>query len=185
MDRRKRSLAVLVAVGLGFGLVFGRRTERDGGHGRVPSCAYAETCLQQILDNITTNPAGNSSVDVNTDQVAGDAHWSLTNSGGSSLQVIIEISAYATSNTLGIYDPTGGGEVTLFSGDTANDAGKKRNFTFAADGSVFTDTVNDSGVNFTSNLFGWWLLTPDGKWYSDVSKNGLADPFDHMVALPR
>src|SRR5262245_21531537 len=73
--------------------------------------------LQEVLDGMTTNPPGNSSVDVNADQVTPDAHWQIGGSGGSIATFVIEITANATTQEFGIYDAADPSQqVTIFGG---------------------------------------------------------------------
>ena len=76
------------------------------------------TALQGVLDNITVAPVvGDSSVDVNTDQLVNDKHWSITGAGGSVASIIVELAGFANQNTFGVYDSTNPGVgVQLFNG---------------------------------------------------------------------
>lgn len=143
------------------------------------SGANGELTLQQVLNNITTLPnPGVSSVNVNSaDQAPFDAYWSIGGSGGSIATIVIEIAGQASTNVFGIYQ--GNKMVQVFSGVATG--GDQATITIKADGSVFLNTV-DTGVDFTSNLFGYYLGTPNNGnvYYSDTTKN--ADTFDHMVA---
>ena len=64
----------------------------------------ANSSLQDVLNGITTGPnPGLSSVNVNADQVANDAYWSIAASGGSVSTMIIQLAGYAPYTTFGIY----------------------------------------------------------------------------------
>jgi hypothetical protein len=142
------------------------------------------TALQAVLDGITVNPPGNSSVDVTTDEVpdAEDSIW-ITNAGGTALfTMIIELTDLADTNKLGIYDaanPANRVEVFDGSATTANQAV----ISILADGTVRLNFV-DTGVTFAGNAFGFYLdssLAPDGGiWFSDTNLN--SDGLDHMAA---
>ncbi len=140
----------------------------------------SETSLQGIFDNITVG--GPSSVTAATDCLPDsfDSVWSVTGSGLSGLTVIIEIAGHAGTNTLGVYDATDFTKrVQLFNG--AASAGSQVVMSIREDGSVFTNVVNDSGVNFAGNAFGFYLGTANnGTFFSDTSLN--ADKTDHMLA---
>lgn len=141
----------------------------------------SEFSLQEILDDITVNPMGDSSIDVNTDQIAdeSDSLWSITGSGGSVATFIIEISAYADSNSWGIYDPSDPtNSVEIFAG--GNTAGDQVLLSILADGSVKTNGM-DTGVDLANDVFGFYLNSPDGTFYSETGLN--ADQADHMVAF--
>jgi Domain of unknown function (DUF4114)/PEP-CTERM motif len=144
--------------------------------------AGSETNLQQVLDGITVG--GDSSVDVINDQVAPDEVWSLGASGGAMSQIVIEIAGFAPLNTFGVYDATDPTRrVQMFSG--AQGAGARSVLFINNDGSVwagdvFGGTFGDSGVDFAGNVFGFYLQTPNGYWYSQSALN--PDQADHMVA---
>ena len=142
--------------------------------------------LQGVLDGITTNPAGNSSVNVATDEVndAADSHWQIGGSGGSVTTLIIEIANFASTNTFGIYDrANSGSQVQIFGG--AATTGSQTVVNILADGSVFVGFV-DTGIDFAGNNFGFYLdSTADqsgrgGLFFSDTSLN--SDSTDHMAA---
>lgn len=136
-----------------------------------------EMNLQQILNGVTQG--GVSSVNVVTDQVNYDAHWTFaspSNSGAAMIQ--IEIAGYANQNRFGLYDVSNpNSRVELFSG--AQGAGALTSFGIGADGRVYRNSV-DSGMVFNGQTFGFYLETPAGLWRSDSSLNG--DAADHMVA---
>jgi len=136
--------------------------------------------LQSVFDNITVNPAGNSSVDVNADQLGFDSRWSISASGGSVTTLIIEIASYAGSNTFGVYDAWNPGSmVQIFDG--AATAGAQATLSILADGSVRVNGM-DTGVDFGGNHFGYYLGVPavGNTWRSDTSLN--SDGMDHMAA---
>jgi len=135
--------------------------------------------LQGVLDGITTAPvAGDSSVNVNADQLAYDAYWSITGAGGSVSTMIIEIASFATSNIFGVY--SGGQYVQLFSGAQA--AGAQALLSIKSDGSVFVN-FGDTGVDFAGNNFGFYLdssMNAAGILsHSDTALN--ADGLDHLA----
>lgn len=138
--------------------------------------ANGEDSLQTILDNLTVG--GNSSIDVNTDQAVPDEVWNSTDSGLTPTRFIAEIAGNAGVNTFGIYDVNNTSNfVTLFTG--GNTAGDLTAFEIQADGSVFVNLFTDTGVDFSSNNFGFFLGTPGGAFYSEAAKNGGED---QMVA---
>jgi PEP-CTERM motif/Domain of unknown function (DUF4114) len=143
----------------------------------------SEDTLQEVLDHITIG--GNSSVDVVNDQTAPDELWSLGATGGAMSQIVIEIAGYAPLNAFGVYDATDPTRrVEMFSGARA--AGARSLLFINTDGSVwagdvFGGTFGDSGVDFAGNLFGFYLKTPGGYWYSQPGLN--PDQADHMLAF--
>ena len=140
--------------------------------------------LQGILDDITVNPIGNSSVNVLTDALsdAGDSYWSVSATGGSISTLIIELASFANSNTFGIYDKADPSKrVQLFSG--AASSGAMALVSILADGSVKHNFM-DTGINFTANEFGYYLdsshSSSGGLWHSNTALNN--DGMDHMAA---
>ena len=135
--------------------------------------------LQGVLDNITVDPADGSSIDVTTDALAdsGDSYWNITGSGVSSAQIIIELAGFANQNTFGIYQ--GDVYVELFDGSAA--AGDTVSVKIQTDGRVvINNTTQADDKYFTNPTFGYYLISPEGTFYSDTSRN--ADDFDHMAA---
>lgn len=157
--------------------------------------------LQGVLDGITVG--GSSSVDVMNDQYDPDEIWHVSGQGQASASVIIELAGMADVNEFGIYDaydPTK--MVTLFSG--AADEGDQVTLSILADGSIivinkdYEDIDNDgdldlvgvsggdTGIDFASNNFGFYLDNPDNLFYSEAALNGDLDndgiDDDHMVA---
>jgi hypothetical protein len=150
------------------GLVFG-----DGG-----------TSLQGVLDGITVDPIGNSSVDVTTDALsdAADSCWSVSATGGSISTLIIEMAGFANQNKFGIYDKADDSKrVQLFNGVAGS--GDMVLVSIRANGSVYVNFM-DTGIDFASNEFGYYLdsthASDGGFWHSDTSLN--TDMLDHMAA---
>ncbi len=136
--------------------------------------------LQAILDDITVAPINNvSSINVNTDQISPDSYWTISGSGGSFAQIIIELAGNANTNSVGIYDATDPSKmVTLFSG--IEGPGAQKLLTFGNDGSVIIN-FTDTGIDFAGNAFGYFLNTGTAIFYSDKDLN--ADGIDHMVTF--
>lgn len=139
--------------------------------------------LQGVLNSITTAPvAGDSSIDVVNDQVQNDQYWSITGSGVSAAQIIVELAGFAGTNVFGVYDMANpANTVQIFAG--AASAGSQAVLSIGNDGSVFVNFV-DSGVDFAGNAFGYFLdssaAAGGGFWYSDETLN--SDGVDHMAA---
>ena len=164
-------LSVFLVAGSAMAVPFGS----DGGAG-----------LQGVLDGITVGPnPGVSSVDVTTDDLADylDSYWSITGTGGSVSTMIIELAAFAPTNTFGVY--SGGQYVELFSG--GDEAGDQVTLSILLDGSVIvkgeTGSV-DSLIDFSGNHFGFYLNSTaesdGGLWHSDSDLN-TDGGMDHMV----
>ena len=135
----KSALIAVAGVGLMAGSAMALPFGADGG-----------AALQGVFDSITTNPVGNSSVDVTTDMIDDqyDSYWSITASGGSFATMIIEIAGYANINTFGVYNS--GKYVQLFSGPQG--AGSQATLSIKDDGSVLVNLV-DTGIDFSGNVF--------------------------------
>lgn len=135
----------------------------------------SETSLQEIVNGLTVG--GVSSIDVNANQANPDQVWSSTDSGISPVRFVAEIAGNASVNTFGIYDIYSNATVELFNG--SDTTGDKIVFEILTDGTVELNLV-DTGIDFTSSLFGFYLGTPNGTFYSQESKNG---DVDQMVAF--
>ena len=141
--------------------------------------------LQSLLDGITLG--GTSSIDVNADQYGPDAVWTQTASGISTARILFEIAGYKNVNSFGIYDardpsrrleifsgPNGPGSVSLVLDLGSNDKGAI----------TFSSTILPIGTDtasFTTDMFGFYLETPNNIWYSEDHRN--ADGKDHMVTF--
>jgi len=138
--------------------------------------------LQGLLDGVTVGPnPGVSSVDVNTDQLGDgtDAYWELTASGGSVSTMIIQLQSYGNGGTFGVYN--GANAVTLF--DSTDVVGDSVLLELRDNGDgTYRVKVNgsNSGVNFNTDHFGYFLDTGSATYYSDTQLN--VDAQDHMVA---
>jgi hypothetical protein len=176
--KRLKGLAIAVAL-QGSALVAGQAFA-------APILNGSETSLQEILNDITTRTAScssaaggcTSSVNVNTDQVEPHGLWSIGGTGGAFSQIIIEIAGFAASNSFGIYDPTTMTTFQIYNG--AASAQARRVISILDDGQIEYNLMPTS-VYFTSNLFGFYLNTPVGTWYSEDSRN--ADGYQHMVGF--
>lgn len=138
-----------------------------------PSCD-----LQTLLNDWMVNPA--TAPDVNTAQHAPDQLWQIQASGGSVNTLVFEVAGNASSNTFGIYDPSTGAMLEMFSGSATQ--GTRGTLEYLGSGTFqFTNTtvLSQTTVNFTSSIFGYYLSGPGGTFYSELSRNGGDD---HMVA---
>jgi hypothetical protein len=134
--------------------------------------------LQNILNNITND--GSSSVNTSTDQVAIDKYWQLTASGTSAATMIIEVAGNAPDNSFGIYDVADPSKkVVLFAG--AAGEGDQVAVSIHANGAVYLNIVNNTGVTFSGSTFGYFLQGPGGTFYSDDALN--PGSLDHMVSF--
>lgn len=140
------------------------------------------TSLQTILNNITYPYPGTSSVNVNTDAVqeGSDAYWAIGGSGGAISTIVIELAGNATYNTFGVYDlGNPSNYVEIFNG--AASTGSQAAISIHDDGEVWLNLFTDTGKNFGTNEFGFYLSYPDNYiWYSDSALN---NDEDHMLAF--
>lgn len=135
-----------------------------------------ETNLQQIVNGMTVG--GSSHVNVVTDQYALDEAWAINSPLGGYGMIVMELAGYAGQNRLGLYDINNpNSRLQLFGGPDGAGAGTQ----FAIDnaGHVYRNFVS-TGQTFTSALFGFYLETPAGTWFSESNRN--ADRADHLVA---
>ena len=134
--------------------------------------------LQNVLNNITTDPAGSSSVNVYTDQLAADAYWSIAGGGYSNVTMVIQLAGWAPDTNFGVF--SGDKMVPIFVGGA--DPGTGASLSIHGDGSVYLN-YTDTTIDFAGNSFGYYIETTNNGniFYSDTSKN--ADSFDHMVAF--
>lgn len=124
-----------------------------------------ETNLQQILNTYT----GSGTLDATTDQHALDEAFAFSGFNIGLAGIIVELAGYKDLNAFGIYDildPTNRHEIL---GGHAN----------ACPASSCAAAFTLPGT-FTSSVFGFYLDTPDGLWFSQSSLN--TDGADHMVA---
>jgi hypothetical protein len=119
-------------------------------------------------------------VNVQTDQVADDRYWVLTDATGAA-GILFELAGFAGSNRFGIFDradPTR--RVQLFAGSAS--AGAQVTLAFDAGNQVVRNGAG-TGVAFADAIFGFWMQSPDGLFFSDPTLQGGADAGrDHMVA---
>lgn len=155
-----------------------------------------EQSLQSVINGLYTCPTCSSvanAPNVNTNQQMPDERWSIEASGGSFATFVIELAGNAASNTFGIYDVNNGNSVQLFAG--AADPADQALVQIGATGQVITTfyqrdasgvlqalpSFNMTGAGyFTGNLFGYYLGTGAGTFYSEAYKN--AGGADQMVA---
>lgn len=137
----------------------------------------SETSLQQILDDIATD--GDSFIDVNADQFSPSSFWKVQGSGGSFSQLIIEITANSSANKLGIFDASDKtNRVELYDG--ASSTGSQQLVGFDLSNQVILGLGNATGITFADSLFGFYLDTPNGIFYSSPGLND--DGNQYMVA---
>lgn len=136
----------------------------------------SEQNLQEIVDGLATD--GSSNVDVVNEQYGNDQAWQVDSVFMPSGQIVAELAGYAGVNRLGLYDIYNpNARVQLFAG--SDGTGATTLFNIAANGRVYRN-FSDSGVSFATNLFGFYLETPDGVWFSQSILN--QDKADHLVA---
>jgi len=124
-----------------------------------------ETPLQTIINNLYTAAGTNTNLapDVNADQMPADDLWSIQASGGSIATFIIEITANSGNNSFGIFDASAPGSMVQLFGATA--AGAQTIVSIKDDGSVFVNFA-DTGIDFSGNVFGYYLTAGNTTWRS-------------------
>ncbi len=136
----------------------------------------SEKNLQQIVHDLAVD--GSSSVNVVTDQYELDETWRVNSVFMPSSSIVVELAGYAGTNRFGLYDiHNPHARVELFGG--AASAGATSLFNIDDDGRVYGAT-GFTGTTFSSNIFGFYLETLDGIWYSQSDLNH--DGADHLVA---
>jgi hypothetical protein len=144
------------------------------------------TALQGTLDGITTAPVlGDSSIDVNTDQIADtdDSYWAISGSGGSVDTTVLALTlAGGITGSFGIFDRDNPASlVELFNPTSA--AGTQTTMSILLNGSVIVGGV-DTGIDFAGNAFGYYLSLMNDQqqtivFYSDSALNAGGE--DRMV----
>jgi hypothetical protein len=147
-----------------------------------------EPSLQNTFDTLL----GADTVNVHTACLAdgSDSAWATTGQVGS-IDIQIELTANAQSNTFGIYDVVTGNRIRVFEGDDgANTLGVIRISQSNGAWSVRVLDTHDSGGEGTnwgssfalsSSAFGFYLgTTAGGTFYSETARN--TDAVDHMYA---
>lgn len=169
-----------------------------GAANATPVLAGSEQSLQSVINGLYQSAAcpGCSAVvnapNVNTDQQAPDQLWAIEASGGSFATFVIELAGHAATNTFGIYDPYNNNLVQLFAGSAGQPDqvlvsigtnGQVTTVYFKRDinGALQSVSSNTTGAGyFTGNLFGYYLGTTGGTYYSEMSRN--AGGGDQLVA---
>ena len=145
------------------------------------SPSHTEPTLQALLDSYTIG--GDSSIDVTTDQVEGAEYWRNTDSGITPTRLVADYSVNSHVNSFGIFDRNdASNRFELFDG--ANSAGDITAFGMDADGSIWTGSLwgfGDSGEDFSSTTFGFYVDTGSSIFFSDSRLN--AGSSQQMVAF--
>jgi hypothetical protein len=114
--------------------------------------------LQGVFDNMTIGPnPGDSSINVLTDALDDtlDSYWAINGLGGSIDTLVIELAAWYSLNTFGIYDEANPmNRVQIFGGGQTT--GSQALLSIMADGSVHVN-FGDTGIDFAGNSFGYYL----------------------------
>lgn len=155
----------------------------------------SETSLQSVINSLYKAAGSDVTLapNVDTNQYSADQLWAIEASGVSAATIIIEIAGNANTNTFGIYDAANGNTVQLFGGqaDQADQAlvsiGQNGQVTVIylqrdANGTMGVINFWSSSVGyFNQNLFGYYLGTGGGTFYSQAERN--AGGADQMVAF--
>ena len=152
-------LAVTVSVASAFGP-------------RVPQIAFNSASLQAYLN---VNDGG---INVLTDQVNGQV-WTASISGNATFTLMIELTATANVNSIGIYNTSGPPVPPLFQVfpgaatagwfATAHFGGGNLVVTLFDNNSIIQGQTFYAGVN--ANAFGFYISGPGGTFYSQDARN--------------
>lgn len=158
----------------------------------VAGPSWATTVLPGSEASLQSLLAGEGySIDVNADQVLLDHYWHVSEGtkSGSWSTLLFEIAGNKNVNTFGIFDNSGH-SLQLFSG--ASDPEDKVAISWSSTGLLSAqlwdynnlgDLQSISSLAFNidfDQVFGYYLGTPDGPFYSDPDMN--ADDADQMVS---
>lgn len=131
--------------------------------------------LQNLLDS-----AG-AVVDVVNDQYRPDERWTLGALGLGTARISFELAGFAAVNAFGIYDVFAPERrLTLFSGSKGPGASGLLQLTGANQFCVGAMWEAPACATFTSDVFGFFLESPAGIFFSEQKLN--SDGVDHMVA---
>ncbi|MGB5232518.1 MAG: DUF4114 domain-containing protein [Desulfoprunum sp.] len=165
----KSALMALAGIGLMSGSVSATEVFPGG-----------ETSLQTIFQN-----NGWGAIDVNDHQAPYDSYWEVSEGvlSGSWTTLLIEVAGNAGANTFGVFDQSGN-MYKLFDGSAGTL--DKISMTWNSHG-LFSATFDpDTGSPVTlwtdeqlDQVYGYYLGTPGGYFYSDPNKNG---GWDQMVS---
>lgn len=139
---------------------------------RVPQVGFSSASLQGYLNGV------GESINVLTAQVDGQV-WNSSVSGNATFTLMIELTANAANNAIGIYNT--GGPVNpplfnIFPGTasagwfaTTHFGGGNLTVTLFNQLSVIQGQITYGGVN--PNGFGFYITSPSGTWYSQDARN--------------
>lgn len=121
-------------------------------------------------------------VDVQTDQYNPDEIWQLGATGFGGARMLFELAGNANSNAFGIYDVADrNNRLTIFSGPAGSNARGALALNGTSDFCAGALWGMPTCATFGSHLFGFFLDTPEGVFFSELDAN--ADHIDHMVAF--
>ncbi|MFC3851974.1 PEP-CTERM sorting domain-containing protein [Salinispirillum marinum] len=154
--------------------------------------AYTQINGTALQDSLDARTQGGSFLDVHTAQHTPSSVWNLDSVGAGNAVMMLEMTAYANNNTLGIYDVNNVGQtLELFGGA----AGTGARALLALWGNTFTATyfnaqnqfLGQNSQTFNSLNFGFYLNSGQGNtFYSQAHLNGDLDnngeDDSHMVA---
>ncbi len=137
--------------------------------------------LQGVLNGLyTCATCDGAAPDANSGQANEVGTFVISAGMGSITTMIIELAGYAGSNKLGIYDPFSSAKLELFAGSASTAAQSLLTVGMGGGSSVnFTKNFGET-VNFSSNMFGYYLETVGGTFYSQSERN--ANGNDNLVA---
>lgn len=162
------------------------------------TCIATNSPLQGELNAITK---GGPDIDIFNDQFSPTAHWSIGGTGSSENTLMFEIAnAGGGGQTFGIYDPGNTANMLSLFTSTQITAGDSTSLHYDGGGKYTATYFDASGTELSqssmtfsagnNNLFGYYLTTPNGTFFSDStlntgagqSGNPYSDGMHQMVA---
>jgi hypothetical protein len=171
---RSATLLVVAAVTM-FAVVPLRVAQAGPFPARNPQVGLQATALQGYLDGLGEN------IQVGTDQLDGSI-WSSAVSGNTLFTLMIEVAAYASQNSIGVYNSDDASPIpTLFQlFPAAANAGWYAVASFQTNGRLIVSLFDDqstyqgqtiyTGVN--PQRFGFYLTGPGGSFFTQDGRNG-------------
>jgi hypothetical protein len=167
----------LATIGLTLSLLVVSASMASAFNLRAPQVAFNDTTLLAYLNSV------GESINPLTDQVSGQI-WNASISGNATFTLMIELTANAPNNALGVYN-TGVPVPPLFNVFPGSaTAGwfatahffspSKLTVTLFDNNSVIQGQITYTGVN--ANGFGFYLVGPGGTFYSEDSRNPTGKP---------
>lgn len=163
-------LAGLAVAGLFSAQAFA--TPCPAGTEGSPTCiSTAPGSLQNTVDSLTSS----GHIDVYNDQYTPSSYWQIGATGGSENTLVLQFAGNTNVLSYGIYDPsdtTHTNKLELFNG--SNPVGTQATLVYKGNGLFKAALFGEPATSATFGdgaLFGYYLTTDNGTFYSDASWN--------------